>query len=64
MSKQDNTYDMMSDEIEAAVLASGQRNVYVINSTYKSDADNEQIYGRLCGLSAEEIKRLEAEEII
>ena len=27
-------------------------------------ADNEQIYGRLCGLSAEEIKRLEAEEII
>ena len=27
-------------------------------------ADNEFIYGKLCGLSAEELKRLEAEEII
>jgi len=27
-------------------------------------ADNETIYSRLCGLSAEEIKRLEAEEVI
>ena len=27
-------------------------------------ADNEAIYARLCGLSAEEIKRLEAEEVI
>jgi hypothetical protein len=27
-------------------------------------ADNELIYSKLCGLSAEELKRLESEEIV
>jgi len=38
-----NVYDQMDDMIEAAVLADGQKKVYVTNSTYESDEDDEPI---------------------